>query len=240
MQFRPKTSAGLTVAVIAAIAIAGAVLLRQTPSAPVTQTGVEEAATLAPNAVSHASTSGPETQSPASLTGHGMQATTLAGKDSELDDTAEVREYRRYRKFQQDIRALFDATRDRPDPTRLDEARRLAEVTRWAEEEEYLLPVEAFGIHVGLLRAVVVDEKERARHIASLQDHYVAAAERERAQIAPDPRMTTYQRRVKDLVSERRTSGEQPLSKTALRALQQEMTTIRREVFHKSKATTGS
>jgi len=134
------------------------------------------------------------------------QATSPVVKDSPEDrasagntlpddvdlNAPEVLEYNRFEEFRQDTRDYFDNAANTPQPQRSSLAVQLLHSVDWAEAQDYLLPVEALTIKLGLLQTTVEDEAVFKEVAVDLANSYKQKAEALEASIAPDPRDDEY------------------------------------------------
>jgi len=118
---------------------------------------------------------------------------TGRAQDSDVDLSApEVLEYQRFEQFRQSTRDYFDNAANTPQPQRSNLAVQLLHSVDWAESQDYLLPVEALTLKLGLLQTTVEDEVTFKEVAVDLANSYKQKAQALEASTPPDPRDDAY------------------------------------------------
>lgn len=119
---------------------------------------------------------------------------SLSVESEDIDMTSpEVVEYQRFEAFRTETRDYFANASSIDQPQRSNLAVELLRSVDWAESEDYLLPVEALTLKLGLLQTTVTDEQVFKEVALDLANSYKEKAKALEASIPVDPRLGIYE-----------------------------------------------
>lgn len=161
-----------------------------------------------------------------------------AAADEEVDmNSPEVVEYQRFEAFRKETRDYFSNASNIAQPRRSNLAVELLRSVDWAESEDYLLPVEALTLKLGLLQTTVTDEEVFKEVALDLANSYKEKARALEASIPVDPRVGVYEIEQARIVEEvlASTSDADPTGRQEI--LRERLTQLRTRIYSTPPAT---
>ncbi len=143
----------------------------------------------------------------------------------------EVVEYQRFEAFRSKTREYFANATNTPQPQRSNLAVDLLRSIEWAEAEDYLLPVEALTLKLGLLQTTVTDEAVFKEVALDLAKSYKEKAKALEASRVPDPRAARYEVAQARIVEEVLASTREMDATHRQQLLRERLTHLRTEIY---------